>query len=91
MAWLQVEFSSILKPGPPTVALNPVNDARPVLNRPPGMAKVEVVTIRDKQGRAPPLRLRKPHDSTVYTGHREASGTFVPNLDTRTDNHVQGG
>ena len=42
MAWLQVEFSSILKPGPPAVALNPVNDARPAPNRPQGMAKVEV-------------------------------------------------
>jgi len=73
LAWLQVEFSSILKPGPPAVALNPVNDARPVLNRPPGMAKVEVVTIRDKQGRAPPLRLRKPHD---FNGLYWTSGGF---------------
>ena len=63
MAWLQVEFSSILKPGPPAVALNPVNDARPVLNRPPGMAKVEVVTIRDKRGQTPSCRLRELHDS----------------------------
>ena len=50
MAWLQVEFSSILKPGPPAVALNPVNDARPAPNRPQGMAKVEVVTT-NKAGR----------------------------------------